>query len=36
MKQVLVTGANGQLGKSIKRISPNFKGLKFVFTDVAD
>ena len=36
MKQVLVTGANGQLGKSIKRISLNFKGLKFVFTDVAD
>ena len=36
MNQVLVTGANGQLGKSIKRISPNFKGLKFVFTDVAD
>ena len=36
MKQVLVTGANGQLGKSIKRISPNFKGLKFVFTDKAD
>lgn len=36
MKQVLVTGANGQLGKSIKRISPNFKPLKFVFTDVAD
>ena len=36
MKQVLVTGANGQLGKSIKRISLNFKELKFVFTDVAD
>ncbi len=36
MKQVLVTGANGQLGNSIKRISPNFRGLKFVFTDVAD
>ena len=36
MKQVLVTGANGQLGNSIKRISPNFKDLKFVFTDVAD
>lgn len=36
MKQVLVTGANGQLGNSIKRISLNFKELKFVFTDVAD
>lgn len=36
MKRVLVTGANGQLGNSIKRISPNFKDLKFVFTDVAD
>ena len=34
MKRVLVTGANGQLGKSIKRISSNFKELKFVFTDV--
>lgn len=36
MKRVLVTGANGQLGKSIKLISPNFKELKFVFTDVTD
>ena len=34
MKRGLVTGANGQLGKSIKRISSNFKELKFVFTDV--
>ena len=36
MKKVLVTGASGQLGNSIKRTWPNFKGLKFVFTDVAD
>ena len=34
MKRVLVTGANGQLGKSIHRISLNYPDLKFVFTDV--
>ena len=36
MKRVLVTGANGQLGKSINRISTNYSELKFVFTDVAE
>lgn len=36
MKTVLVTGANGQLGKSIHRIGSNYPELKFVFTDVAD
>lgn len=36
MTTVLVTGANGQLGKSIHRIASNYPELKFVFTDVAD
>ncbi len=36
MKTVLVTGANGQLGKSIHRIASNYPELKFIFTDVAD
>ena len=36
MKTVLVTGANGQLGKSIHRIASNYSELKFIFTDVAD
>ena len=36
MKTVLVTGANGQLGKSIHRIAKDYPELKFVFTDVAE
>jgi dTDP-4-dehydrorhamnose reductase len=36
MKTVLVTGANGQLGKSIYRIAQDYLELDFVFTDVAD
>lgn len=36
MTTVLVTGANGQLGKSIHRIASNYPELKFIFTDVAD
>lgn len=36
MKTVLVTGANGQLGKSIHRISSDYPELTFVFTDVAE
>jgi len=36
MKRVLVTGANGQLGKSIHRISSNYPELKIVFTDVEE
>ena len=36
MKTVLVTGANGQLGKSIHRIAKDYPQLKFVFTDVAE
>lgn len=33
MTKVLVTGANGQLGKSIQKIASNFQELKFVFKD---
>ena len=36
MKRVLVTGANGQLGKSIHRVAPDYPELKFVFTDVVE
>jgi dTDP-4-dehydrorhamnose reductase len=36
MKAVLVTGANGQLGKSIHRIAKDYPELTFVFTDVAE
>lgn len=36
MKRVLVTGANGQLGKSINQILPNYPELKIVFTDVKE
>ena len=30
---ILVTGADGQLGNSIKKVSNGFKKYKFVFTD---
>ena len=34
-KTVLVTGANGQLGKSLQQIAPEFSGrFRFLFTDV--
>lgn len=36
MKRVLVTGANGQLGKSIHRVASDYPELKFVFTDVVE
>ena len=36
MKLILVTGANGQLGKSIHRNSSNYPELKIVFTDVEE
>jgi len=32
--KILVTGANGQLGKSIKKISINHPDFQFIFTDV--
>ncbi len=33
MKKVLVTGANGQLGRTIQKIAENYSSLQFVFTD---
>ncbi len=35
MKNVLVTGANGQLGRCIKDIAPKVEGANFVFADRA-
>ncbi len=32
--QILVTGSNGQLGRSIKKLSKNYKNLSFVFADI--
>jgi dTDP-4-dehydrorhamnose reductase len=34
--KVLVTGADGQLGRSIQEIAEDYKGLKFRFTDRTD
>lgn len=34
MKTVLVTGANGQLGTSIHRLSGSYRSFRFLFTDV--
>ena len=31
---ILITGANGQLGSEIKELSPQYKDLNFTFTDV--
>jgi dTDP-4-dehydrorhamnose reductase len=36
MKTALVTGSNGQLGKSIRQISRDYPELKFIFTDLAE
>ncbi|MBV2224362.1 MAG: dTDP-4-dehydrorhamnose reductase [Cloacibacterium sp.] len=33
MKKVLVTGANGQLGKCLQKISSQFEEFEFIFTD---
>ncbi|RKX18509.1 MAG: NAD(P)-dependent oxidoreductase, partial [Candidatus Zixiibacteriota bacterium] len=34
VKQILITGANGQLGTAINRLSKKDKNLSFIFTDV--
>ena len=34
MKTILVTGANGQLGNSIRRLATGYPHYAFVFTDV--
>ena len=34
--KILVTGANGQLGSEIKKISATFDEMEFLFTDVAE
>lgn len=36
MTKILVTGANGQLGSEINKISGQFSGLELCFTDVAE
>mgnify|MGYP000418436442 FL=1 len=36
MSNVLVTGANGQLGSEIKDLAPNYNQYHFFFTDVKD
>jgi len=36
MKKILVTGSNGQLGNSIRKLEGNFPEYSFVYTDVAD
>lgn len=33
MKKILVTGANGQLGQSLQKISSKFENFEFIFTD---
>lgn len=36
MAKILVTGANGQLGSEIRKISDQYSDLEFCFTDVAE
>lgn len=36
MEKILITGANGQLGNEIKKLSENYKDFNFVYTDVND
>lgn len=34
MKKILVTGANGQLGKELQYLSKNINNVEFIFTDI--
>ncbi len=36
MSKILITGANGQLGKSIKKLEPDFPAHKFIYTDIQE
>jgi len=36
MRKILITGSNGQLGNSIKKLENNYPETNFVYTDVAD
>ena len=36
MINILITGANGQLGSEIREIAPNYRDYNFLFTDVDD
>ena len=36
ISRVLITGANGQLGSSLRRISANYPNFEFTFTDVGE
>lgn len=36
MKKILITGCNGQLGKSIKKISSQYPQFSFVYTDIEE
>ena len=34
--KILITGSNGQLGKSLKKISPQFRDYEIIYTDIDD
>ncbi len=34
--KVLVTGSNGQLGKSLRKVAKNYPKIKFIFTDIEE
>ena len=36
MKKILITGSNGQLGNSLKKIAHNYKHSIFIYTDVSE
>lgn len=36
MATILVTGASGQLGSELKKVSKNYFGYEFIFTDIGD
>ncbi|SFE78867.1 dTDP-4-dehydrorhamnose reductase [Chitinophaga sp. CF118] len=35
MKNILITGANGQLGQAIKKVAADFPAFNFVYTDIS-
>ena len=36
MKNILVTGGNGQLGNSVRKIANKYLNYQFIFTDVPE
>ena len=36
MAKILITGSDGQLGSSLRKLAPGYSGIDFVYTDIQD